>query len=536
MKNTQINKVLVTGSAGTVGNYLVQKLLESGYEVKGVDIRPTPVNEFKNVPLDKFEILTGDLTDKEFAKSIVKGVDAVIHTAALIDISLGYKELAPLNVMAVRYLYEAAKSNHAKVFVHFSSGSIYYPEGVLVTEETPIRPKSPYEQTKAESEDLIRVLGTDNRVPYVVLRPGLIYGPRGRFLANGFSAIPAIVKYMMGTTLPRFEGGPRTNLVHAEDVARAAQFLMETPESWRKEYNIADKTILSFGEIITTNLRAYGLKSAYALSIPPPTYTRPFRPILDTDLFFRVVNIPVDFAWAELCKEFDLPPNLHPRLDRETAPYMFHNVIFSTDRISRLGFDLLHEDYRKAVPEVMRWYIDHRWIPRIDEISPGSGWIPRVGLTFSERMSGSYRLEKHEESDAAQTPFGGNGKELPIEFEVDASASRLERFIFNPSTRIKGNLYMEGLAPRQVPIQGTLDIPLLTRRKIVYNFTFNSKEGKKYRFSGEKKIRFLRLLDTFTTLPGKITDEDGKEVASAVVHFNLRKDFVPFLRSFGLTH
>ena len=535
MKNSQIKKVLVTGSAGTVGNYVVQKLLIAGYEVRGVDIRPTPVHEFKDVPLEKFEILTGDLTDKEFARSIVKGVDAVIHTAALIDISLGYKELAPLNVMAVRFLYEAAKANHVKIFVHFSSGSIYYPEGVLVTEETPIRPKSPYEQTKAESEDLIRVLGTDNKVPYVVLRPGLIYGPRGRFLANGFSAIPAIFKYMLGSTPLRFDGGPRTNLVHAEDVARAAQFLMETPESWKKEYNIADKTILSFGEIITTNLRAYGLRSAYSVPIPPPAYTRPLRPILDTDLFFKVANLPVDYAWAELCKEFDLKPNLHPRLDRETAPYMFHNVIFSTDRISRLGFDLLHEDYRKAVPDVMRWYIDQRWLPEYDEIAPGSGWIPRVGLIFSERMSGSYRHEKTEATDGVPGPFGGNGREHPMEFEVDARTCRLERFIFNPSTKIKGNLYMEGL-DRQMPLQGTLEIPLLTRRKMIYNFTFNSKEGKKYRFSGEKNIRFLRLIDTFTTLPGRITDEDGKEVASAVVHFNLRKDFVPFIRSFGFTH
>jgi len=535
MAEGKIKKVLVTGSAGTVGNYVVQKLLEKGYEVKGVDIRPTPTVGFEKLPLDKLEIVTGDLTEKQFVKTIVKGVDAVIHTAALIDIALSYKELTPLNVLSVRYLYEAAKSNHCKVFVHFSSGSIYYPEGIMVTEETPIRPTSAYEQTKAESEDLLRVLGTDNKLPYVILRPALIYGPRGRFLANGLSAIPAVMRYMFGKIVPGFEGGPRTNLVHAEDVARAAVFLMETPDSWQKEYNIADKTILSFGEILTTNIKHYGLKPAYTIPIPTPTYTRPFRPILDTDIFFKLANIPIDFAWSSIMEEFDLEAALHPKLDRETAPYMFHNVIFSSDRLSRLGFDFLYEDYRKAVPEVMRWYIAHRWIPDFDEIPPASGWTPRIGFMFSERMSGSYRPASGKDEKKAANPLGGNGKELPMEFELDARAKRLERFMFNPTTKIKGIVCMEGRG-KAFPLEGTLSIPLLTKKKIVYSFTFNSDKGKMYRFIGEKNIKIFSPIETFTTLTGKITDENGKDVASADVRFNLRKDFIPFIRSFSLTH
>jgi UDP-glucose 4-epimerase len=535
MADANVRKVLVTGSAGTVGNYAAGKLLEAGYEVRGVDIRPMPTAEMGSVPLDKLEIVTGDLTQREFCKSILKGVDAVIHTAALIDISLGYKDLAPLNVLAVRYLYEAAKAQHAKVFVHFSSGSIYYPEGVLVTEETPIRPKSAYEQTKAESEDLLRVIGTDNKLPYVVLRPGLIYGPRGRFLANGFSAIPAIFRYLAGKVVPMIDGGPRTNLVHAEDVARAAVFLMEHPESWKKEYNIADKTILSFGEIIATNLRNYGMRTAGRVTIPPPAMMRPMRPILDTDFFFRVANIPVDFAWNRIVDEFELQPMLHPRLDRETAPYMFHNVIFSTERISRLGFELKHEDYRKSLPDVMRWYIQHRWIPDFDEIPPGAGLMPRIGFIFSERMTGSYRLQEDSEAKAESHPFGVDSNDLPLEFEIDVRARRMERFALNPTTRIKGNLYMAGLG-KYVPIEGTLSIPLLSKKKIIYTFTFPSAAGKPYRFSGEKNVRLLSPVETMTTLPGKITDESGREVATALVKFNLRRDLIPFIRSFSFLH
>ncbi len=531
----KIKKVLVTGSAGTVGNYVLGVLLKKGYAVKAVDIRPTPLETLKHLPLDKLEVIVGDLTDKEFAKSLVKGVDAVIHTAALIDIALSYKQLAPLNVMAVRYLYEASKKEGVNIFVHFSSGSIYLPEGAIVSEETPIRPTSPYEQTKAESEDLVRVLGTDKKVPYVIMRPGLIYGPRGRFLANGFSAIPAIMRYLIGKTVPTFAGGPKTNLVHAEDVARAAVFLMETPKSWGKAYNVADKTILSIGQIITANTKAYGLKSSYTVTIPSPTFARPFKPILDTDLFFKIANIPTDIIWSALVKEFEIKPHLHLSLDRESAPYMFYNVVFSIQRLSKLGFKFKHEDYRKELPDVMRWYVEHRWLPDYDEIPPASGWTPRLGFTFSERMSGTFKSLEKLTGKSGEAARGTNGKELPMEFELDARATRLERFIFNPTTKIKGNLYMEGLA-RQVQIEGTLQIPLITKRKIIYDFTFNSTEGRKYRFSGEKNIKLLSPISTFTTLPGNVTDEEGKKVASAVVRFNLRKDFFPFVRSFGFVH
>jgi hypothetical protein len=184
----------------------------------------------------------------------------------------------------------------------------------------------------------------------------------------------------------------------------------------------------------------------------------------------------------------------------------------------------------------MRWYIQNRWIPDYDEIPPGAGWTPRVGFIFSERMSGSYRLtDSNGKKKKADLPFGNNGHELPMEFEIDATAKRVERFLFNPTTRIRGSIYMEGLG-RHVPIEGTLTIPLLLRRKIIYEFTFKPDEGSTYRFSGEKNVKITSPLDTMTTLPGRIMDENGKEVATAMVRFNLRKDLIPFIRSFGWMH
>jgi len=529
----KIARVLVTGSAGTVGNYVVAELLKKGYLVRAADIRETPADELQGLPLDNLEVRTGDLTSRDFASSVATGVDAVIHTAAIIDISKSYKELSPLNVTAVRFLYEAARKSGARVFVHFSSGSIYGPEEMIVSEETPIRPKSAYEQTKAESEDVIRVLGTDGKLPWVVLRPGLIYGPRGRFLANGFTAIPVLMRYLVGAKVPALEGGPKTNLVHAEDVARAAVFLMETPKAWGTEYNVAESTVMSFGEILTDNFAAYGLETAGAVRIPSPSWAKPFKPLLDTDFFFRVANLPVDIAWNAIVKEYGLAANLHPHLDRETAPYMFHHVIFSTERIAKLGFEYVHHDYRAELPGIMRWCIDHRWLPGFDEIPPASGWTPQVGLIFSERMAGHY--VRRDAASAGKGDAVADEDRHPFVFEIDASATRIERFVRKPVMKVKGTLFMEGMA-QDVPVEGTLEIPLITRRKIIYDLAFSARDGKRYTFTGEKNVRPLAILQTMTTLPGKVLDEQGNEVADAQLRFNVRRDLLPMVRSFALTH
>jgi nucleoside-diphosphate-sugar epimerase len=523
-KSSKIRKVAVTGASGAVGRHLVSHLLEDGFQVRGVDIR-SPRDLFPGAR-DGLELLEADLTDPASAGRVVEGVDAVIHTAALVDISLGYDALYPLNVEAVRNLYLAAAAAGARRFVHFSSGSVYGPaDGGVVDEDTPLVASSPYERSKIESERILEELHHDVGLDWIVVRPSLIYGPGARFLAAGLVAIPPALRHVLGSRVPGFRGGPTTNFVHSEDVARAAIFLMLGAAPCRP-YNVADPTPLDAGSIFTAAVRAWGIDPSFTLPLPEPGTLRPLRPLIDSDVFFRAANAPIGPIWRDLVLEHGLVDALRPGFDRESAPYMFQDTIFSVDRLRVRGFAWRHPDMTRAIYDVMRWYEDARWIPTIDEVRPGAGRTPRLGFSFTETMSGRVRLV----DDAIEEP-GGEGR--PFMFTVTARAIRLERFLRDAETRLEGILYWEGLADGAA-LEGRLSMPLISRRQLRYDFSFRGNDGRTYRFQGHKDVELLRLLDTMTTLPGLVVDERGREVARGVARFDLAKDLIPMVASFSL--
>ena len=81
-----MNKILVSGGGGFVGNVLCRRLLAAGYEVRCVD------NFHKGncdalleiVTFPRFEFMYGDVTNKEHVKKMVDGVDGIVHLAALV--------------------------------------------------------------------------------------------------------------------------------------------------------------------------------------------------------------------------------------------------------------------------------------------------------------------------------------------------------------------------------------------------------------------------------------------------------------------
>ncbi len=519
-----IKNVVVTGASGAVGRYVVDELLGLGIRVRGVDIRSPLVGALPDDP--GFTFMQADLTLEGEAERAVEGMDSVIHTAALVDIALDYETLRPLNVDAVRSLYLAAARAGVRRFVHFSSGSVYGDNGGgEVVEDDPLVASSDYERTKIESEKVLEELHHDVGLEWIVIRPSLIYGPGARFLVAGTAAIPAALLFVFGKNVPGLRGGPTTNLVHAEDVARAAVFLMRTAAPGRA-YNVADPTPLDVGTIITSTIRAYGLEPSFTIPLPEPGTLRPFRPILDSDIFFRAANAPMEPLWRELVEEHGLKDHLKAGIDRESAPYMFRHTIFSVDRLRVRGFTWKHPDMRRSIASVMRWYEDARWIPRITEVRPGGGRAPRLGFAFTETMSGRVKLV----DDAIMSP-DEDGR--PFIFTVTARAARVERFLRDWEARIDGILSWEGMADG-ARVKGVLHMPLLTRRQLHYDFSFTGEDGRVYRFVGRKDVDLRHPIDTMTTLPGRVLDSDEREVARGEARFDLRKDLLPMVTSFSL--
>ena len=143
-------------------------------------------------------------------------------------------------------------------------------------------------------------------------------------------------------------------------------------------------------------------------------------------------------------------------------------------------------------------------------------------FTFRETMSGTCHLA------------GDPDRERSIVFTVTARSPRIGAFLEHREVTIDGTIDVEGLATQQ-PLTGTLGLDVLFTRQIAYDFSFAGDDGAVYRFTGEKNVRVLAILETMSRLPAVLLDAGGETVADANLRFDLRGDLVTFLRSFSLT-
>lgn len=141
-------------------------------------------------------------------------------------------------------------------------------------------------------------------------------------------------------------------------------------------------------------------------------------------------------------------------------------------------------------------------------------------LAFEETMSGTW--ERRDEPGTAR----------PFRFHVEALGNALVAAATG-KVRASGWVEAEGLA-RHAAIEGEMWMRPWVRRYVRYAFSFEGDDGTRYRFDGRKRIRHLRPLSTWTTLPGTLYDAEGKPVATSVTYFDLR-ELVPFLLSFRLS-
>lgn len=143
------------------------------------------------------------------------------------------------------------------------------------------------------------------------------------------------------------------------------------------------------------------------------------------------------------------------------------------------------------------------------------------GVRFHEVMAGTYCLT------AGQT----EPKHFSFDFQIVSPG--INGWVMDFTGEAKGKVYLDGFADG-MDGEGSLDLRPFTKSKIRYEFTFKGNDGKTYRFDGTKTIRWLSLIKSWTTLPGKVYDAENKEVADATAYFDLKKDLLGLLASIRL--
>lgn len=260
-------RVLVTGATGQIGPRVVWRLHRAGYLVRALSRRPPPPGL---LPAG-VELLSADIADPGAVARALAGVHAVVHLAALLHITeppsaIGF-DYERTNVHGTQVLVEAAVRAGVSRLVHFSSITVYGSNaGVPLTEESAVRPDTPYAQSKAEAERVVLAARTAAGVPLgVVLRLGAVYG--GRVKGNYRRLAVALAN---GRFVPVGRGLNRRALLHEWDAAEAACLALQKAPAGRI-YNVSDGEQHTVADIIASICAALGRR--------PPRVHIPVEPV-----------------------------------------------------------------------------------------------------------------------------------------------------------------------------------------------------------------------------------------------------------------
>ena len=171
-------RIVVSGSAGHLGEALVRTLPDDGHEVIGLDVLQSP-----------YTAVSGSVADRELVRRTVRGADAIVHAATLHKPhvgSHGRQEFVETNITGTLRLLEEAVAAGVSRFIFTSTTSAFgravtpaegAPAAWITEDVTPV-PRNIYGATKTAAEDLCELVHRDHGLPVLILRTSRFF-PEG---------------------------------------------------------------------------------------------------------------------------------------------------------------------------------------------------------------------------------------------------------------------------------------------------------------------------------------------------------------------
>jgi dTDP-glucose 4,6-dehydratase len=225
-------KILVTGGAGFIGSQFVRRLAAAGDDVVVLD-KLTYAGNPANLEGVEHEFHRGDIADADAVARAAAGCEAIVNFAAETHVDrsiLGPAEFILTDVLGTQVLLDYAR-HHGIRHVQVSTDEVYGDiplDAPPATEETPVRPSSPYSASKAGGDMQVLAYVRTYGVDACITRSANTFGPRQYpekvlplFITNCFDGIP----------LPVYgDGRQRREWLHVDDHCAAIELVMRKGE------------------------------------------------------------------------------------------------------------------------------------------------------------------------------------------------------------------------------------------------------------------------------------------------------------------
>ncbi len=258
-----MSKYLITGGAGFIGSNIGEKLIKEGHFVRVLDNffsgKEENLKFTQGLGKDKFELVRGDIRDKEACEKACQGMEYVLHQAALRSVPKSMsdpKSYNDVNINGILCMLQAAAQNKIKRFVFASSSSVYgdtdqFPE----KEDQPPLLISPYALSKLAGEYYCRIFSEHFSVETVCLRYFNVFGPKQALDDEYAVVVPKFIHCILNDQPPPVFGTGKQSrdFTYIENVISANILAATTPGVRHEILNVAngeDQTVLRLVDVL----------------------------------------------------------------------------------------------------------------------------------------------------------------------------------------------------------------------------------------------------------------------------------------------
>lgn len=300
-------RLLVTGGAGFIGSHFIRYMLGRypDYQIFNLD-KLTYAGNLKNLAEvsqnPHYTFIQGDIADRALADELASKTDVIINFAAETHVDRSIQDSTPFlttNILGTQSLIEAALKYNHQSYIQISTDEVYGDilEGAF-TEESPLRPSSPYSASKAAADMLVLSYVRTYGLPAIISRCSNNYG------TNQYpeKIVPFFIKKLMaGEKAPLYGDGSNVrDWLHALDHCRAVDLILQKGKIG-EVYNIGARNEHSNLEIAKKILKILALPEdriefikdrpghdlRYAIDASKITRELGWKPTVDFETGFR---------------------------------------------------------------------------------------------------------------------------------------------------------------------------------------------------------------------------------------------------------